>query len=303
MLDEETKIAVSGCSGLLGTAFRALAGPKGWTVLPMVRNQRHSGGNTVYWNHKLGELDTQKLDGASAVVHLAGENIAGFRWTRSKKYRIEHSRVEGTAFLARMISEMDSPPPVFVCASATGFYGHRGDEILDEDKPSGSNFLAHVCRDWEEACTPLRNKGIRVVNLRFGMVLSADGSALKAMLPAFRLGLGGRLGSGDQWVSWIGIGDAARIIAFCLSGEKISGPVNAVAPNPVTNSRFTRILASVLGRPALLPAPAPLLRLLLGQMADELLLASCRAVPSRLLEHGFEFRYSELEPALRRLLG
>ncbi|MBW7995163.1 MAG: TIGR01777 family protein [Candidatus Glassbacteria bacterium] len=293
------KIAVTGASGLLGRAFRDLAAQSGCIVLPLVRDRRQAGSDAAFWDYRQGELEVEKLETADAVVHLAGDSIATLRWNRKKMRQIEESRVEGTAFLTRKLCKLDSPPRVFVCAGATGFYGDRGEEILDENSPAGDNFLATVCRGWEGACAPLREIGVRVVNLRIGMVLSGQGGALKTMLPAFRLGVGGRLGTGCQWLGWIELSDVARAIEFCLTTDEISGPVNAVAPNPVENREFTRTLASVLRRPAGFPLPAPLLRLLLGRMAEELLLASCRAVPTRLLDHGFEFRYPELEPALR----
>jgi uncharacterized protein (TIGR01777 family) len=297
------KVAVTGASGLVGGAFWRMAAGQGATVLRLVRDREHDGPESVFWDYSNGELDTGRLAGCDAVVHLAGETIAGLRWTQAKMQRIESSREESTRFLARRLLAMDSPPPVFICASATGFYGNTGDSLIDESAPAGDTFLAGVCRKWEEACEPLRQRGVRVVNLRIGMVLSLDGGGLPAMLPAFRKGLGGPLGDGGHWTAWIEAGDLANLISFCISNPNISGPVNAVTPNPLTNKTFTSTLGRVLGRPAVIPVPEFLLRAVMGRLADEVLLASCRALPSRLLKQGFNFAHPELEEALGYILS
>ncbi len=299
---EHKKIAVTGASGLVGSALTERANKWGCKFVALVRSREHATDNAVYWNYRSGELDAQCLEGCDALVHLAGESIAALRWSRSRMEEIERSRLEGTAFLARRLSELAHPPRTFICASATGFYGNQGETVLDEKSPSGDTFLAGVCKGWEQACAPLEATGVRVVNLRIGMVLAGSGGALGAMLPVFRLGLGGRLGDGRQWTSWIHLHDLVSSIGYCLGNEKLHGPVNAVAPAPVTNKEFTRTLAVALSRPALLHVPSILLRLLAGRVADELLLASCRAVPTRLLHDGFVFKYPELEQALRAIL-
>lgn len=297
------KIAVSGSSGLVGSAVSERLADVGAEVAAIVRQRDRATEDNIHWNHRDYELQTDKLSGLNAVVHLAGENIAGLRWTGEKMKKIERSRVDGTHLLADGLAGCGSPPEVFVCASAVGYYGDRGDDVVDEDTPSGDNFLARVCREWEDACRPLAEAGTRVVNLRMAMVLSPDGGALPVMLPAFKLGLAGRLGDGGQWMSWVALEDAVRAVVFALTADDLSGPVNVAAPEPVTNERFTRTLAGVLRRPAVLPAPAPLLRLALGRMADEMLLASCRAVPARLQRHGFEFECPDLADTLRRMVG
>jgi uncharacterized protein (TIGR01777 family) len=238
-----------------------------------------------------------------AVVHLAGENIAGGRWTAARKEEIRRSRVEGTRRLSESLARLTRRPKVLVSASAVGFYGNRGDEILKEDIAPGSDFLAQVCRDWEAATDPASRAGIRVVHLRSGMILSPVGGALKKMLLPFKLGAGGRIGSGTQYVSWIAIDDTIGVIHHAIVTESLQGPVNGVAPTPVSNAEFTRTLARVLSRPAIAPMPAFAARLAFGEMADALLLASQRVMPTRLQATGYQFRYPELERALRHLLS
>jgi len=254
------------------------------------------------WDPERGEIDAAALEGLDAVVHLAGENIASGRWTAEKRRRIRESRVAGTKLLVRALAGLDRPPAVLVCASAVGFYGDCGARIVDETAPCGAGFLAGLCRDWEEAASAASEAGIRVVRLRIGLVLSAAGGALKKMLPLFRLGLGGRIGHGRQSMSWIALDDLVSLILHCIDEESLAGPVNAVAPGAVTNREFTAALARVLRRPALLPAPAFLLRLALGGMAEELLLSSTRAVPAKALASGFTFRHPAVEEALRAVL-
>jgi uncharacterized protein (TIGR01777 family) len=236
-------------------------------------------------------------------VHLAGENIAKGRWNARKKARIRDSRVNGTRLLSEALTRLSKPPAVMVCASAIGYYGDRGDEVLREESASGSGFLAEVCRQWEAAAEPARKRGIRVVHLRIGVVLSPEGGALAQMLFPFRMGLGGKLGSGRQYFSWIAIDDLVTVIAHALTNDTLQGPVNAVAPHPVTNLEFTRTLGRVLARPTLFPMPALAARLAFGEMADELLLSSARVEPTRLLATAYQFRHPQLEGALRHLLG
>jgi uncharacterized protein (TIGR01777 family) len=241
------------------------------------------------------------LQGVDAVVHLAGESIAQ-RWTPESKARILQSRTSGTRLLSESFARLTPPPRVFICASAIGYYGNRGDEVLTEQSPPGSGFLAEVCREWEAACEPAVRGGIRVVNLRTGMVLSAAGGVLPRMLFPFRVGLGGKIGSGRQYMSWIALDDLVGVIIHALTCDRLAGPVNAVAPNPVTNLEFTRTSGRVLRRPTFLAVPAWAARLAFGEMADALLLASARVTPARLAASGFVFRYAELESALRHVL-
>jgi hypothetical protein len=247
-------------------------------------------------------MDARALEGVEAVVHLAGENI-GQRWTPASKERIWRSRVEGTRLLAEAIAASPAPPKVFISASATGYYGDRGDEALDEGAAPGRGFLAELCQAWEQAAQTAAAAGTRVVNPRFGVVLSARGGALARLLPVFRLGLGGSLGSGRQYMSWVDMDDLVQAVLFLLSREEFSGPVNVTSPNPVTNAEFTRTLARVLGRPALFRVPAFALQVLLGEMAREALLSGQRVLPARLQAAGFQFRYPELEASLRHALG
>jgi uncharacterized protein (TIGR01777 family) len=293
-------VAVSGSSGLVGSTLVPLLTTGGHQVTRLVRGQAREG--EVTWDPS-GEFDGAVLDGIEAVVHLAGENIAAGRWTASVKERIRTSRVQGTRLLCEGLANATSPPKVLVCASAIGFYGDRGDEELTEKSSGGSGFLPEVVREWEAATQPARDAGIRVVNLRFGVILSPRGGALAKMLLPFKLGVGGRVGSGRQYWSWISIDDAAGAIYHALMTDALSGPVNAVAPNPATNAEFTRTLGRVLRRPTVFPMPAFAARLALGQMADELLLASARVVPRELQRTDYHFRQPTLEAALRHVLG
>lgn len=243
------------------------------------------------------------MEGVEAVVHLAGENIGASRWTPERKAEIRRSRVEGTRRLCESLARLSHPPKVLVSASAIGFYGKREDEILREDSPPGRDFLAQVCVEWEAATKPASRAGVRVVPLRFGMILSPAGGALQKMLLPFKLGVGGRIGSGRQFMSWIAIDDAIGAIHHAICTESLQGPVNAVAPNPVTNAGFTQVLARVLSRPAIVSLPAFAARLAFGELADALMLSGARAIPARLQESGYPFRYPELEGALRHLLS
>lgn len=299
------KILVTGSHGLIGSALVPFLTTGGHSVTRLVRREtaRPCGEPTVRWDPILGTIDQQGLEGHDAVVHLAGENISAGRWNERQKKAIRDSRLHGTQMICDALRGLRQPPRVLVCASAIGFYGDRGDEILDEKSPPGSGFLVDVCRDWEAITESVRLRGIRVVNLRFGIVLSPAGGALAKMLLPVKLGLGGVIGSGKQYWSWVDIDDVVGAIAHSLNSEHLNGPVNAVSPHPATNRDFTKTLGKVLGRPTVLPMPAFAARLALGQMADDLLLASARVVPRRLEETGYVFRSPDLEPTLRHMLG
>jgi hypothetical protein len=260
------------------------------------------GEGEVFWNPMSGSIDAIGMEGMDAVVHLAGENIAGGRWTEKRKQRFRESRVGGTQLLCSALAQLAVPPRVLVCASAIGYYGHCGDRLLNEEDGAGEGFLAGLVRDWEGATEVLAEKRIRVVLARFGVVLSAEGGALAKSLLPFRLGLGGKIGDGRQYMSWIALEDAVGATCHALACEEMVGPMNVVGPEPATNAEFTRVLGKVLKRPTLMPLPAGMARLMLGEMADELLLASIRVAPTRLMETGYEFLYPELEGALRHLL-
>jgi hypothetical protein len=257
----------------------------------------------IQWNPASGKLDKAALEGINAVVHLAGESITGGRWTPEKKRRILQSRIQGTRLLAESLAGLSTPPEVLVSASAVGYYGDRGEELLDENSAPGTGFLPDVCREWENAAESASAEGIRVVTLRTGIVLSIAGGALPKMLPVFRMGLGGKIGSGRQFISWIVLEDLVGIIEFAVLNELLRGPVNAVSPDPVTNREFAKTLARVLSRPSLCALPGFAARLAYGEMADALLLASARVVPSRLKDAGYSFRFSALDNALRNVLG
>jgi len=299
------RVLVSGSSGLVGSALVTRLRRVGHEVFRLVRRPS-AAGDELSWDptaDRLPESTFQVLQRADAVVHLAGENIAAGRWTTKRRERIYESRVGSTTVLAEAIAASRRKPKVFLCASAVGYYGDRGDEVLDEQSAPGRGFLPHLCCQWEAACEPARTVGVRVVNMRFGVVLSNAGGMLARVVPLFRWGLGGPLGSGRQYVSWITLDDLLEACLLLLEADQQAGPVNLVAPNPVTNRRFTCALASVLHRPAFLPVPGVVLRILLGQMARELLLASTRVVPHRLQEAGFMFRHLEIDSALRAALG
>ena len=294
-------LLITGATGLIGAELVRVFSNAGMQVSSLARGKPTPAAGP-WWDPEAGKIELADLPPLDAVVHLAGENIAG-RWTREKMRRIRQSRVHGTHVLSEALEHLPQPPKVFLCASAIGFYGDRGDEPLDERSVSGQSFLAGVCREWEAATVPAAQKGIRVVNLRLGMVLSRAGGALAAMLFPFQCGFGGKVGSGRQYYSWITLADVVRAFQHALTTEELSGAVNVVSPYPVTNLEFTRALGRVLKRPTLFPLPAFVARTVLGQMADELLLASARVQPGRLLETGFQFRHPELEPALRDLLS
>ena len=295
-------ILVSGSHGLIGSALVPFLTTGGHHVTRLSRSANATE-STLQWDPEANRIPTPALDGLDAVVHLAGENIASGRWTAEKKARIRDSRVKGTRLLCEALAQLANPPQVLVSASAIGFYGDRGDTVVTESSRSGMDFLAHVCRDWEAATEAARARGIRVVNLRFGMVLSPAGGALAKMLTPFRIGAGGVLGDGRQYMSWIALDDVVGVIHHALLTEALHGPANAVAPHPVTNRQFTKTLGHVLGRPTLFPMPAFAARAMFGEMADALLLASTRVEPRQLQTTGYAFGYPELEDALRHLLG
>ena len=297
------KILVSGSGGLVGSALVASLAGGGSEVVRLVRSGPAVPGAALPWDPGAGRIDSAGLEGFDGVVHLAGDNISSGRWNRAKKDRIRSSRVEGTRLLCETLSRLSRPPRALVCASAIGYYGSRGDEILREESAPGNDFLSEVCRAWEAAAEPAVRKGIRVVHLRFGVILSSSGGALARMLLPFRLGAGGVVGSGRQYMSWISLDDAVGALRHSLGTQALRGAANAVAPAPVTNREFTRILAAVLGRPALLRVPAFALRLAFGEMADALLLSSARVEPARLTATGYRFRHPDLETALRHLLA
>lgn len=294
-------VAITGATGLIGSALAPSLTAGGHQVTRVTRRPQPAPGLT--WNPAAGELDPDDLRGVDAIVHLAGEPIASGRWTKRRKQRIRNSRVQGTALLARTLAEMEDGPRVLVVSSGIDYYGDRDDEVLTEDSGPGEGFLTEVCVAWEAAADPARDAGVRVVHLRTGMVLSARGGALPKLLLPFRLGVGGRFGSGRQYWSWIAIDDMVALIDHALTSPDLSGPANAVAPAPVTNAEFTRILAAVLSRPAILPVPRFAPRLVLGELADTLLFASQRAFPERAEADGFVFAHANLEEALRHVLN
>ncbi len=292
-------LALSGSSGLVGQVLSASLREDGHDVSPLVRDDRPR----IRWSPPSGEIDRQQMATVDAVVHLAGESIGEGRWTKTKKERIRQSRETATRLLCESLASLEPRPHTLVSASAIGYYGDRGSEVLDEGAAPGEGFLPEVCVQWEAATQPAREAGIRVVNLRIGVVLSPDGGALAKMLWPFKLGLGGRVGSGHQYWSWIALSELVRVIRFAVDTRALSGPVNAVAPEPATNREFTRVLGQVLRRPTIFPIPAPAARLALGQMANDLLLASARVVPKKLGESGYDFSWADLEAALRHELG
>ncbi len=295
------KVAISGASGLVGRALSDQLKADGQEVFALVRRETRNV-NEISWDPATGTIDLKKLSAMDAVVHLAGENLAAKRWTVEQKDKIRRSRVDATRLLSQAIAQSNPGPRVFVSASAIGFYGHRGQEELSESSERGSGYLAELCSDWEQSTKPAAASGARIVQARIGMVLSPDGGALAKLLPIFQLGGGGPIGDGKQYMSWIDITDLARALAFVLTQE-ISGPVNMVAPHPVTNAEFTKVLAQTLSRPAFVPVPAFALKILMGELADELLLSGQRVTPAMLQKHGFRFEYPELSESFHHLLS
>ena len=288
------RIVVAGASGLVGSALAPRLAAAGHDVVSLTR--------PAGWDPERGTIDRRMLEGADVVVNLAGENVFG-RWTAAKKRRIRQSRVRGTQLLSDAIAGLARRPAALFAASAIGYYGNRGDEELTEASAAGTDFLAEVSRDWEAATEPAARAGVRVVPLRFGVVLSPAGGALGKMLPPFRLGLGGPVGGGKQYVSWIAMDDLLEIFAYLLATPSLAGPVNCTAPQPVTNREFAAALGHVLGRPAVVPVPAFALRMAFGAEGAEMLTGGQRVLPERLLRSGFRFRHPEIEPALRALLA
>ena len=291
-------ILLSGASGLIGSALKPVLLAAGHRVLELRRQIDDRAGPQATWNWEAGQIDLSRCGQLNAVIHLAGEGIAQ-RWTSAAKVRIRDSRVLGTRLLCEALADLPQPPKVFICASAAGFYGNRGDEILDEQSAPGTGFLAGVCREWEAAAASVQQCGIRVVHLRLGIVLTPEGGALAKMLPAFRLGLGGPLGDGKQIWSWIAREDVLRVIEHALTDERLAGPVNTVAPQAVTNREFARTLAAHLHRPCFLTMPAIAVKILFGQMGEAALLASARVRPGKLEQSGLVFQHPELAPALQ----
>ena len=296
------KILISGASGLVGTALIKSLEPEGHEIFRLVRHAPNSQAE-VEWSPDRYSIALARIEGFDAVVNLAGDSIAEGRWTEEKKRRIRESRVKGTKLLGDALANLTKRPKTFICASAIGYYGNRGDELLTETSAPGDDFLAEVCVEWEKATALATEKGIRVVNARFGVILDSHGGALAKMLPPFRLGLGGRVGNGKQWMSWIALDDVIGGIKFALANDSLKGPVNFVAPNPVTNAEFTKMLGKVLSRPTLFPIPAFGVRLVFGEMADALLLSSQRVEPERLQEAGYQFQFSRLNEALGHALN
>lgn len=297
------KMLVSGSNGLIGSHLVPFLEGKGHEVVRLVRGKADPREREISWNPADGTLNAADLEKLDAVVHLAAENVGNARWTPEKKALIRSSRVEGTRLLAETLSRLSYPPRVLVCASAVGYYGDRGSEVLQEESEAGSGFLAGVVREWEAASKAAAEKGIRVVNLRIGIVLSSKGGALARMLIPFKLGVGGKVGSGKQYISWITMEDLVRSVLHVLVNNSLQGPVNAVAPNPVTNLEFAKTLGRVLDRSTFLATPAFVARLALGEAAKDLLLASARVHPTRLEASGFAFEHPVLEEALRHVLG
>jgi uncharacterized protein (TIGR01777 family) len=297
------RILISGASGLVGGALARALRADGHAVARLVRRGGAAADGDVRWDPQTATIDTAAMEGVDAVVHLSGASIAGGRWTPARKAALRSSRVDSTRVLVDAIAQMRKKARVLVCASATGYYGDRGDEVLTEASEPGADFLALLARDWEAEAARASAAGIRTVMLRFGVILDAKGGALPKMQLPFRLGVGGRIGSGRQWLPWIALEDAAGVARAAIADERFEGPVNATAPAPVTNSEFTRIVARVLRRPAIFRVPEFVLRAMLGEMAQPLLLASTRAVPEKLMKMGYAFRFPELEPALREILA
>lgn len=297
-------ILVAGASGLVGSKLVPALLEDGHQVRRMVRDRRRMVAEDVLWDPAAGEIDETAIDQADAVINLAGENIAGGRWSAQRKAAILDSRVDSTRTIAKALAKVPSRPRTLINASAIGYYGDRGDEVLDEESTPGSgDFLSGVCREWEAATRPAADAGARVVLTRFGVILSEEGGALKKMLLPFKLGLGGKIGSGRQYMSWVAIDDVVGAIQHSLTNDTLHGPVNVVAPRPVTNAEYTKTLGGVLHRPTLFPMPAFAARVAFGQMADELLLAGQRVRPARLLASNYVFRYPELAGALEHVLA
>ncbi|HMM80858.1 MAG TPA: TIGR01777 family oxidoreductase [Pyrinomonadaceae bacterium] len=296
------RILICGASGLIGKALTKALEAKGCDLLLAGRKEPQDERETK-WTIEDGFAEPERLEGLDAVIHLAGESVSALRWTDEKKAAIRNSRVDGTRSVVDELAKLKSRPKVLISGSAVGFYGDRDDEILTESSTSGDNFLAKTCREWEAESRRAEDAGIRTVLLRTGIVLSKDGGALATMLLPFKIGVGGVIGDGKQWMSWISLDDEIRAIEFVLEHEEVRGAVNLVSPNPVTNQEFTSVLGEVLYRPTFIPLPEFAVSMLLGEMGDELLLSSTRAKPARLDQLGFEWQFPELKPALEHVLA
>src|SRR5215213_2813792 len=293
------RILITGSSGLIGKALQKSFKAKGYEMLLASRKEpEHE--NEIQWNPDSGfaDEDVLRLEGLDAVIHLAGENIAGLRWTDEKKKAIRDSRVHGTRTMIEAFARLERKPAVFVSASATGFYGDRGDQEMIETSPAGDTFLSEVCKEWESESRRAEDMGIRTVLLRNGIVLSKDGGALATMLTPFKFGVGGVIGSGKQWMSWVSLDDVVEVVSFAIENQKVRGAINVTSPHPVTNEEFTKALGEVLYRPTFLPLPEFAVNLVFGEMGDALLIDSTRVVPKRLLDNGYNFKYPDLKSAL-----
>ena len=295
------RIAISGSTGLVGTSLVTTLAAKGHEVARLVRRPARDA-NDIFYDVGSGLIDQESLARVDAVVHLAGESVGDGRWSSQKKERILSSRVQSTRLIASALAQCDRPKTL-ICASAIGFYGERGDELVDEQSAPGAGFLADVCVQWERACEPARVAGIRTVNTRIGVVLAHEGGALSKMITPFKLGLGGVLGAGDQWMSWVSLEDIVGALAHLLESSSLSGPVNLVAPTPVTNRQLTHALGRHLRRPTVLPMPAFAARLAFGERADALLLSSTRASSRKLIADGYTFQHREIGDALAAILA
>ena len=296
------RVLVSGSTGLIGSSLVRSLESGGHDVVRLLRPQSRASANGIMWDPAAGSLDPREIECFDAVVHLSGENIANRRWSEAQMARIRDSRIGSTTLLSETLASLDSPPSVLACASAGGYYGDRGVELLDEDASVGTGFMAEATKEWEDATGPAASAGIRVVNLRIGVVLTADGGMLSRVLPIFKLGLGGRLGSGSQYMSWLTRSDVIDATVWTLEHDDLSGPVNVSSPNPVTNKEFTRALGRALRRPAVLVVPTFALRIMQGDLS-EVVMSSARMAPARLRESGFEFRHPEIDGALEWALG
>lgn len=295
------KLLISGSHGFIGSAVHKALAQQGHSLLRLIRLTQIAKSDEVFWNLPDSYIDHSKLSNLDAVIHLAGENLFG-RWNEKKKQAIRDSRVKGTSFLARTLAAMTQKPKVLICASAIGYYGDRDEHECIETAEAGSGFLSDVCKAWEEATKPASEAGIRVVNLRFGVVLGKEGGSLAKMMPAFKMGMGGPLGDGQQWISWVSIEDAVRAVEFALNDENLSGPVNVVSPHPVRNKEFAHAIGHALHRPEVVPVPKRMLKFMFGEMAEETLLASTKVLPHKLQMEEFHFTHPDLHMALEAIL-
>ncbi|MBA4493646.1 TIGR01777 family oxidoreductase [Paenactinomyces guangxiensis] len=298
------RIAITGATGLVGTELTEKLSEKGYEMTRVVRSLRPDDDpeKVVRWNPELNQIESGKLEGLEVVIHLAGENVSSGRWTKAKKKRILGSRVKGTSLLSQTLAGLKQPPKLLLSASGIA-YGHQPPDVkVDENSPRGQDFLSRVILEWEKATAPAQKAGIRVIHMRFGMVLSRKGGALAKMLPAFRMGVGGKIGDGKQMVSWVALEEVPLIVEHLIKEDSISGPVNMVGPQPVSNEEFTRQLGDALGRPAIFPLPAFAMRMIFGEMADALLLGGCHIIPRKLQESGYVFTYPDLKETLRHIL-